>query len=52
MKNHTHFYLILFPGTPVKIISLKPQLSIIASNMTSRNPGMISAPLNAEGAEI
>ncbi len=36
----------------MKIISLKPQLPMIAANITARNPGMISALLITKGVEI
>jgi hypothetical protein len=43
MKNPTHYCLFLFTGRPVKTISLKTQLSIISTDLTAKESGMISA---------
>jgi hypothetical protein len=49
MKNPTHYCLFLFTGTPVKTISLKMQLSMISTDLTAKESGMISAKFKFGG---
>jgi hypothetical protein len=52
MKNPTHYCLFLFTGRPVKTISLKAQLSMISTDLTERESGMISAKFKIGGIRI
>jgi hypothetical protein len=43
MKNTIQYAVSLFTNKPVEKISLKPQLSVISTDLALREPGMISA---------
>jgi hypothetical protein len=52
MKNPTHYCLFLFTGRPVKTIPLKTQLSIISTDLTAKESGMISAKFKVGGIRL